>query len=69
MVDAPLYLDDILIVLGWSRAKFYRCKKELLEAGAIFHLFQGSPPQKRIRAHESTLKEWVRNKSANGEMI
>ena len=70
-VEPPLDVEGICIVLGWSRSKFYNHKDELLKDGAIFHNIQGSPPRRRkiMRAHESTLKDWVRKKTLKGEAI
>ncbi len=67
--EFAVYLDDILTILGWSRAKFFNKKKELDEAGAIFYRYEGRPPQRRICAFPSELRTWIRLKASKGEII
>lgn len=67
--EVAVYLDDILLILGWSRAKFFRKAPELFNSGAIIHRYQGSPPKKRIIAFPSALKSWMSLKASKGEMV
>ena len=69
MVETAVYLDDILKILGWSRAKFFYKIDELKAAGAIFYRYEGRPPGERILAFPSILKIWISKKSAKGEVI
>ena len=74
--EVAVHLDQILEMLGWSRSKFYSKNKhgvkryeELASWGAIFYRYEGAPPQKRICAYPSLLKEWVFWKAKRGEII
>ncbi len=67
--EAAVYLDGILKILGWSKAKFFNHKEELEACGAIFYRYEGRPPTRRLCAFPSELKTWVRLKAAKGEMI
>ena len=69
MVETAVYLDDILKVLGWSRAKFFYKINELKAAGVIFYRNEGRPPRERICAFPSLLKIWISKKSSKGEVI
>jgi len=67
--ETAIYLDDILKILGWSRAKFFNRKDELQQCGAVFCRYEGRPPKKRICAFPSEIRTWIRNKASKGEII
>lgn len=57
-VETPIYIDDILKVLGWSRSKFFENKDHLLEDKAIFYARKGLYGKRLIASYESKLIEW-----------
>jgi len=69
MYEEAVYLEGILKTLGWSKAKFYYKKKELISSGVVFYRNQGRPPRRRLCAFPSKIKNWVSLKSTKGEMI
>jgi hypothetical protein len=71
MVETAIKIDDILKVLNWSRAKFYRRKQELLKDGAIFYQKSGYSTQrsKKIMAFETTLRRWIAKQAQKGIII
>jgi len=68
-VESPIGLKDILTVLGWSRWKFFNRKQELVSAGLVFYVNEGSPPRKRIRAYASRLMDWVQEQAKMGRTL
>lgn len=69
MVEAPVYLDDILIMTGWSRRKFYYKLQELRSCGVVMYRYEGRPPRKRICAFPSKIQKWMTIKASKGEII
>lgn len=72
-----VYLDEVLEILNWSRSKYnsfnkqtgMKWREELKSAGIIHEQLQGSPPQKRLMAFPSDVRNWMRLKSARGQRI
>ncbi len=67
--EIAVYLEDILRILGYKRAKFFRKRRELVDAGAIFYRCEGRRHQKRILAFPSRLKNWTGLKASQGEIL
>jgi hypothetical protein len=67
--ESAVYLEDILTILGWSRAKFFNKREELKDAGAIFYRYEGRPPRLRLCAFPSEIRTWIRLKASKGEII
>lgn len=71
-------MSEETAITGWlSIAKMFdvdirtimRRKDELIDAGAIFYKWTGSPPHKVVCAFPSVLKAWISKKSAKGEFL
>jgi len=67
--EIAVYFEDVLKILGYSRRKFFRKRKELIDAGAIFYRYEGRPPHKRILAFPSRLKNWTGLKTSQKEIL
>ena len=61
--------DSIARIFGVSKRSMIRRKDELKEAGAIFYMWRGVPPQRVVCAFPSVLKAWISKKSAKDEML
>ena len=68
-VEVAVYLDDILKIFGWSRAKFFKNLPELKSAGVVFNRYQGRPPKRRLCAFPSRIQAWISLKASKDEMI
>ena len=69
MVETAIHKEQIKTMLGWGERKFYRRRKELMDAGVVFHRYEGSPPKRRVCAFPSRIHKWIRIKTDKGEMI
>jgi hypothetical protein len=78
MVETAVYLDDILKILGWSRAKFFQkhWKNELVKLGVVFYRIERrkcsdgkTRRYKRILAFESRIQRYIVLKSRKGEFL
>ena len=67
--ESALNFKEILVTLGWSKAKFFRWRPELLRAGVIFYRNEGRPPKRRIYAFKSIIQAWQIKKTIKGEDI
>ena len=65
-------------IIGWKEiAKMFNCserkmrslKDELEYSGAIFYMYLGRPPRKRVCAFPSHLRVWAGLKASKGETI
>lgn len=68
-VEVAVRLDDILLILGWSRKKFFLYRKELVDAGVIFYSRRGRPYRRMIFGFPSRLRSWISLKASKGEDI
>lgn len=57
MTEGPLIgWDQIAKKLGVSVATAIRMRKDLLEHGAIFYLWLGRPPRRRVAAYDRVIE-------------
>ena len=68
-VEIAVYKDDILKILGWSYSKYKYRRQELVDSGVIFYRYEGIPPQKRLCAFPSKIRDWISLKSSKGEVV
>lgn len=70
--------ENEVALVGWTQIsgifgrneRFMRKRKEeLLEAGVIFYMKVGTPPNRRVAAFPSILKKWAALKAQRGEFI
>jgi len=60
-VETPIYIDDILKVLGWSRSKFFTQKDHLLKDKALFYARKGLHGNRVLASYGSRLMDWQLN--------
>jgi len=68
-LEIPVPITDILKILGWSRAKFFRHRIELVNCGGIFYQREGRPPRRKIKAFPTRLRNWIALKTVKGEAV
>jgi len=61
--------DNIAKFFGVSSRSIFRRRKELLEAGVVFYMWQGKPRHRVAAAFPSVLKAWISRKAVKGEMF
>jgi hypothetical protein len=61
--------DVFCTMTGMSPSKAQRKKAELSDSGAIFFMYRGRPPRKRMMFFPSVVKRWLGLKAKMGEVV
>jgi len=61
--------DEFCAMTGMSLSKAHRKRAELLKCGAIFFMYRGGPPRKRMMFFPSLIKRWLGFKASKGEIV
>jgi hypothetical protein len=61
--------DAFCKMTGMSPSKAHRKRAELLNCGAIFYMYRGRPPRKRLMFFPSIIKRWLGLKASKGEIV